>query len=113
MKPDERIFNPSADLQTTRSPVSASTQSGGPTLNRFSHLSVWLMLAAWVFGVNLLTAQPSHRPKTLGPKWVSLFNGKDLSGWREIGHEKWTVEDGAVYGMGVTDEYGYLATEKT
>jgi len=47
------------------------------------------------------------------PVWQRLFNGKDLSGWKEIGHEKWVVEDGAIYGEGVTDEYGYLATEKT
>lgn len=42
--------------------------------------------------------------------WQSLFNGKDLSGWLEIGNEKWVVEDGAIYGEGVTKEYGYLAT---
>ena len=113
MKQAERLFTPSPDWQTTGPPASASAQSGGRTPNRSSRLSVWLMLAAWVLGVNLLAAQPSHRPKSLGPKWVSLFNGNDLSGWREIGQEKWTVEDGAVYGMGVTDEYGYLATEKT
>lgn len=54
-----------------------------------------------------------QRPRVLGPEWQRLFNGKDLSGWKEIGHEKWVVEDGAIYGEGVTDEYGYLATEKT
>lgn len=45
--------------------------------------------------------------------WVSLFNGKDLTGWEEVGKEKWVVEDGAIYGAGITNEYGYLATEKT
>lgn len=49
----------------------------------------------------------------LGTGWESLFNGKDLSGWQKIGNEKWVVEDGAIYGEGVTDEYGYLATEKS
>lgn len=53
-----------------------------------------------------------QRPRVLGPEWQRLFNGKDLSGWKEIGHEKWVVEDGAIYGEGVTGEYGYLATEK-
>ena len=112
MKQAERLFTPLTDWRTTRSPASASTEPGGPTLNRFSRLSVWLMLTAWALGANLLTAQPSHRPKTLGPKWVSLFNGNDLGGWREIGRENWTVEDGAIHGMGVTDEYGYLATRE-
>lgn len=58
-------------------------------------------------------AQPSNRPKILTPQWQSLFNGKDLTGWRKVGAEKWVVEDGAIYGEGVTNEYGYLATEKT
>ena len=58
-------------------------------------------------------AQPGNRPKTLGSEWQSVFNGQDLTGWRKVGEEKWVVEDGAIYGAGVTDEYGYLATEKT
>jgi len=45
-------------------------------------------------------------------KWQSLFNGKDLHGWDKIGNESWTVVDGAIYGKGVSKEYGYLATEK-
>lgn len=44
--------------------------------------------------------------------WQSLFNGKDLSGWNEIGNESWTIVDGAIYGEGISKEYGYLATEK-
>lgn len=44
--------------------------------------------------------------------WVSLFNGKDLSGWTQIGKEKWTVENGTIRGTAVTKEYGYLKSEK-
>lgn len=44
--------------------------------------------------------------------WQSLFNGQDLQGWDKIGNEKWVVEDGAIYGEGITEEYGYLATQK-
>lgn len=44
--------------------------------------------------------------------WVSLFNGKDLTGWVPVGKEKWTVEDGTIHGQGITKEYGYLRTEK-
>ncbi len=47
-----------------------------------------------------------------GPQWVSLFNGKDLEGWVKIGNEKWVVEDGTIYGEGITEKYGYLMTEK-
>lgn len=60
--------------------------------------------------VNTVVAQ---RARNLGPEWQQLFNGEDLSGWNKIGNEKWVVEDGAIYGEGVTKEYGYLATEKT
>jgi hypothetical protein len=47
------------------------------------------------------------------PGWVDLFNGKDLSGWKNYGAEKWTVENGEILGEAVTKAYGYLATEKT
>lgn len=47
-------------------------------------------------------------------KWTPLFNGTDLSGWKEWGEEKWTVENGAIYGRsGEKKSEGYLATEKT
>ena len=45
-------------------------------------------------------------------KWVSLFNGKDLTGWKVHGVEEWRVEDGAIVGETVRGKYGYLATEK-
>jgi hypothetical protein len=30
----------------------------------------------------------------------------------KVGGEQWTVEDGAIHGVGVTKGYGYLMTEK-
>ena len=60
-----------------------------------------------------LSAQSRPRPRALAPEWVSLFNGKDLSGWRKVGNEKWEVVDGAIFGQGITKEYGYLATERS
>lgn len=51
-----------------------------------------------------------------GPKegeWVALFNGKDLSGWKKYGEEKWVVENGEILGEALTKAYGYLGTEKT
>ena len=43
----------------------------------------------------------------------SLFNGKDLTGWKVYGTEKWYVEDGMlVCESGPDKKYGYLATEK-
>ncbi len=44
---------------------------------------------------------------------TSLFNGKDLSGWKAYGTEKWYVEDGLlICESGPDKAYGYLATEK-
>jgi hypothetical protein len=50
-------------------------------------------------------------PKESG--WVALFNGKDLSGWRNNGQEKWIVENGTIYCESTANKYGYLTTEKT
>lgn len=45
--------------------------------------------------------------------WVPLFNGKDLSGWKINGDEKWVVESGTILGESAANKYGYLTTEKT
>ncbi|SHF41034.1 protein of unknown function [Mariniphaga anaerophila] len=45
--------------------------------------------------------------------WKSLFNGKNLDGWKIHGTEKWFVEDELlVCESGPDEEYGYLSTEK-
>ena len=46
-------------------------------------------------------------------KSKSLFNGKDLDGWKVYGTEKWYVQDGElVCESGPNKEYGYLATNQ-
>jgi hypothetical protein len=46
-------------------------------------------------------------------KSVSLFNGKDLTGWTIHGTEKWYVENGElVCESGPDKQYGYLSTDK-
>lgn len=43
----------------------------------------------------------------------SLFNGNDLSGWKQYGTEKWYVEDQQIIcESGPNKQYGYLGTEK-
>lgn len=50
---------------------------------------------------------------TAPAKKTRLFNGKDLSGWKIYGTEKWYVEDGnLICESGPDKQYGYLATEK-
>jgi len=48
---------------------------------------------------------------TNGQKKVSIFNGKDLTGWTIHGTEKWFVENGnLVCESGPDKQYGYLST---
>lgn len=47
-------------------------------------------------------------------KKQKLFNGKDLTGWKIYGTEKWYVEGGElICESGPDKEYGYLGTEKS
>ena len=60
----------------------------------------------------LLAGSALAQEPDAGPVWQSLFNGRDLTGWVKVGQEKWEVVDGIIHGQGVTDQYGYLRTEK-
>ena len=53
---------------------------------RFSLILVY----AWICFAHTTNAQG---PRQFGTEWQRLFNGKDLTGWQEIGHEKWVVEE--------------------
>ena len=66
-----------------------------------------ILAAAVLFGA-VIVAQSS--PKSA---WVSLFNGKDLTGWKNNGAEKWMVEQGTILCESAANKYGYLTTEKT
>jgi len=69
------------------------------------------LIAGFALMIALAAAQSPHA-KLPNEQWVKLFNGRDLSGWIEVGHEKWSVEDGTIHGRAVTKEYGYLKTDK-
>lgn len=57
-----------------------------------------------LFGISTIISAQSKK---------SLFNGKNLDGWKIHGTEKWYVEDGLlVCESGPDQEYGYLSTEK-
>ena len=68
-------------------------------------------LVALIFGFLMITRAWAQAPA--GKGWVSLFNGKDLSGWKNNGQEKWVVDDGALLGESTVGHYSYLTTEKT
>jgi Domain of Unknown Function (DUF1080) len=45
-------------------------------------------------------------------RWTALFNGKDLSGWKNNGDEKWVVDQGTILCESTANKYGYLTTDK-
>ena len=70
---------------------------------------IWLLSVLLLITVTAVFGQSRKLPSN---SWTPLFNGKDLTGWVKIGNEKWEVEDGVIHGQGITEEYGYLQTEK-
>lgn len=68
----------------------------------FSIAFIFLMLQTSLAGY----AQPGKK--------VTLFNGKDLTGWKIYGTEKWYVENGElVCESGPDKGYGYLGTDQS
>ena len=58
----------------------------------------------------LVSAMPAREASA---QYKSLFNGRDLSGWRTHGTEKWYVENGELICESGPDKgYGYLSTDK-
>lgn len=62
----------------------------------------------------LLIAAGAATPGGASPaKWVPLFNGHDLSGWKNNGQEKWVVDHGTILCQSTVGHYGYLTTDKS
>lgn len=65
---------------------------------------LWVLMLAVILNVTVFGGNSD---------WKSLFNGKNLDGWKIHGTEKWYVEDGfLVCESGPDKAYGYLSTEK-
>ena len=66
-----------------------------------------LLLATLVLS-GLLSAQAQQKDK-----WVDLFDGKTLKGWKRVsGKAEYTVEAGAIVGISAPNTYdNVLATE--
>jgi len=58
-----------------------------------------------------LAAAPTDDKKSDNDKWVPLFNGRDLTGWKTHPKDKarWSVQDGMIVGEGPA---GHLFTER-
>jgi hypothetical protein len=61
----------------------------------------------------LAASAQTPRPRPPGEDWVQLYNGKDLTGWRNVGKEEWVIEsNGVLRGRAISKAYGYLETER-
>ncbi len=60
----------------------------------------------------ILSCRFASAQKTESEKWINLFNGKDLSGWRQLnGKAKYEVQQGEIVGTTVPNEpNSFLAT---
>jgi len=67
----------------------------------------WIILLSLGFSILCV----SQSPPSGG--WAALFNGKDLSGWKNNGQEKWVVDEGTILCESTANKYGYLTTEKS
>ena len=68
------------------------------------------MKSALLLLASLLLALPA----AASPKWIPLFNGKDLKGWHPVPGGKWEVVDGTIQGTSPKSEkrHGLLVTDK-
>jgi len=84
-----------------------------PPCNRGSVLVEGIVNRTAIVVAALVVCLVSFPARTTSSAWVSLFNGKDLSGWKNNGQEQWSVEDGTIVCASVAGKYGYLTTEKS
>jgi hypothetical protein len=66
---------------------------------------------AWIVSDAALAPPASANAQAGDKKWVQLFNGKDLTGWKAHPDDKakWEVKDGAIVGTGPA---GHLFSER-
>ena len=59
-------------------------------MKRWSFATVVFLLVCFV------AISYSHQASAQGAGWITLFDGKSLDGWNQIGDANWRVADGAL-----------------
>jgi hypothetical protein len=73
-----------------------------------------LFLLATAMATQAAPPEVDRPSKRKAPRGKSLFNGKDLAGWKAEGAARWAVKDGLLIGrQGPNNESGDLFTEKS
>jgi len=76
-----------------------------------SSVTAWGVVVVCVLG--LLVGVNSYSAPPSAGKWKSLFNGKNLKGWKAYGTETWKADNGTIFGESTSGKYGYLLTKRT
>ncbi len=83
-------------------------------MKKHSALSVLGLVFLLFLSVVMTATANEKKEKPSEPAWVSLFDGKTLDGWHQVGDGRWEIEDGAIAGK--TDKaaklYGLLVSDK-
>lgn len=72
----------------------------------------WTIPVTAAVGLLLTAAAGAQQPYYKGQEWEPLFNGKDLTGWKTIGSEKWSVQNGEIVGEAAGGHGGFVVTER-
>jgi hypothetical protein len=72
-----------------------------------------MKISKFLLATLLLPQLLTPREHSKAAAWETLFNGKDLTGWKTYGAEKWVVENRSILGESAAGKYGYLTTEKS
>lgn len=67
-----------------------------------------VILAALFAAISL----PAFAGQRTTGRWTSLFNGKNLQGWKAYGTETWRADHGTILGESSSGKYGYLMTTR-
>lgn len=75
--------------------------------------AIYFAFSAVVLGYGIHALTPGAASQEAG--WITLFDGKDLNGWDQVGGSNWHVSDGVIVADTMADkkEAGYLVTNKS
>jgi hypothetical protein len=70
------------------------SKAGGNTMRTISTRAIQFSLVLGILALAANYGVPKAASQDAG--WVTLFDGKSLDGWDQVGESNWHVEDGAV-----------------
>ena len=77
------------------------------TIKRAMHF----VFSAVLIGCGTFAMKPEAASQETG--WITLFDGKDLDGWDQVGGSNWHVADGAIVADTMADKKEPVTVERT